>query len=130
MAPLLKFLGLSGKGKRSLEYEQAVAQLVLHDASEKELNRMRDSRLISRKVFNRYRKQTLEGKEESESKISEMLQKYPEIESNQIKDIESAILVAQKTALVKAFNKGHFSKETLDEQLMEIDEKLLELSQE
>ncbi len=128
MAPLLKFLGLSGKKERSLEYEQAVAQLVLNNAGEKELNRMKNSKLISRKVFNRYRKQIVEGKEESENKICEMLKKYPEIEVEQIKDVESAILVAQKTALVRAFNKGHISKLTLDEQLLVIDEKRLELN--
>lgn len=129
MAALLNFLGLAGRKERILEYEQAVAQLVLYNASENELNRMKDSKLISRKVFNRYRKQTLKEKDESESKISEMLQKYPEIENEQIHDIESAIVVAQKAALVRAFNKGHISKQTLDEQLLELYEKRLELRQ-
>ncbi|MBN2367770.1 Na+/H+ antiporter [Candidatus Woesearchaeota archaeon] len=130
MAPLLTWLNLSKKKKKSHEYETEVAKLIMYEVSEKELKRMKDSKIVSAKIYNELRKEYSGKKLSAEKKITEMLRKNPHIEAEQLKEVESSILNAQKLALIQGNRKGLFSEDTLESYLKEINEKLFEMQKE
>ncbi len=127
MAPLLSKLGLSKKNERSEEYELEVARILMYDEAERELDKFRSTKIISRKMYNKISKDYKEMREEAEEKLSKMLEKHKEIEEEQKKEIEYSILIAQKNVLIEGGRKSLFSQKTLDKMLEEINKKLFEL---
>ncbi len=121
MGYLLKSLGLAGQNKRSEDYEFEVAKVLIYNASYKELTKLHEARIISKKIYERYKKKYLSIQSKSEAEIIRMLSKYPEIEDEQVKEVESSILVAQKSALLEGRKKGLYSEETLNKILETID---------
>ena len=129
MSGLINLLGL-GKKRRDYElnYEMASAEMLCALAGEKELERLLDDRLISKKVYNKFKKEITLSKEKSESRFENLFDKFPELEKTQVKDVRKALLTAQKSSILGTAKTGLLSDTVRNEVLAKIDKDLLDLS--
>lgn len=125
MAPLLDWLGLSGKKEKNQEYELLVAKTLMCSSAELELQRLFNSKIITKKVYAIYHRKFKYQRKIYERKINEILRKNPLLEKAQKAEVESAILLAKKSTLLDTVRKGLISDETMSSILEEIDKDLI-----
>lgn len=130
MVALISKLQLTKKGKKIDEYESEIAKIYMHNAGEIELNKLMDSKVISKSFYNKYKKDLNELIKKSNKKIHTFIEKYPSIKKQQTHELESSLYLTYKESLMEGHSKGLFSKEIRDSHLKIINDKLFELSRE
>ncbi|MBD3203568.1 Na+/H+ antiporter [Candidatus Woesearchaeota archaeon] len=128
MAKLLNFLNLSKtKTDPEIEYEKATADLIRTNASEDELEELWKKKLISKKIYKKFKSRIKRLKKKSEKNFDRIYDKFPELEKTQKKEVEKSLLISQKSSLIDAHKSGIISEKTKNRIVTEIDRKIVEL---
>jgi CPA1 family monovalent cation:H+ antiporter len=125
MGPLLKLLKLTNPLKDTHDYQLMVARLVSLAGADKEIEKLYDSKIISRKIYKELKKEVTNKREEKEKLIEDMLAQNKELEDSQIAEARKAILIAKKSAVIKGMKEGLFEEEIGEELIARIDKKLI-----
>ena len=123
---LLIFLGISKKKEIEYNYDLEQARQYMYMSAEKELESMKKSRMISKKLYSQYLKVQRDSIKKTERKLAKLIDKHPSLKEEQVKEIENTILMSHKNALIEGYKKGHFSKEVMNELIKEVNHKLVQ----
>jgi len=114
--------------KKEIEYNYDLEQArqYMYMSAEKELESMKKSRMISKKLYSQYLKVQRDSIKKTERKLAKLIDKHPSLKEEQVKEIENTILMSHKNALIEGYKKGHFSKEVMNELIKEVNHKLVQ----
>ncbi|MBN1503276.1 Na+/H+ antiporter [Candidatus Woesearchaeota archaeon] len=121
MAPLLNYLKLIGDKGKNLQYERLVANTIMYSSAENEIKKLYDSKIISRKIYNKYSKEYQSKREKAEKEINQIIKKYPSLQHAQREEVLSAVKIVKKSTLLESFRKGLISEEVMNEINSEIE---------
>ncbi len=125
---LLNKLGLVKKKPKGYEFDLAQARQYMYIEGEKELMQMRESKIISKKLYEKYHFEQQKKIKKTEDSITKLISENPELKDEQEREIQVTLLSAHKTALIRGYKQGFYSKEVMDTLVDGINERLAQLN--
>jgi CPA1 family monovalent cation:H+ antiporter len=122
--PLLKHLGMSKKAESQLDYEKKIGQAMASRAAAKEIEKMVESNEIPKDVCDKLKEEYSEKIEELSTEIRELIKEKEELKSKQERNARKQMLLAEKSAIQKAYRKGIISESVCKELLTDINVQL------
>ena len=126
---LLRRLGIGDAPPLELEYERRHGRLIAAQAALRQINEMYQSNLFSLTIWKQIEPALLRQAEDALLSQNELLEKHPELQSEEREDAQREGLIAQRAALSKMLGNGLISDAVYDELVTEVDEKLGRLAQ-
>jgi CPA1 family monovalent cation:H+ antiporter len=124
---LLRRLGLAKKPWPRVEQQRRLAHVYVKRAGRQELDRLHEGGILPRDIWEAMGKVYDEEIDEFKLSLREHLQRHPELEQEMYLQAREDVLIAERSALSDAMQRGFISEEVHDELIQEADKHMAAL---